>query len=76
MTSSPATCSSCASIDFWGELDADVLRLLVERPDGLSPAEIGDKIGVSEDGVRSIVAMLSQQGKVRMHGGLANGTQA
>jgi len=76
MTSSLATCSSCASIDFWGELDGDVLRLLVERPDGLSPAEIGDKIGVSEDGVRSIVAMLSQQGKVRMQGGLANGTQA
>ena len=76
MMSPPDTRSACASIDFWGELDADVLRLLVERPDGLSPAEIGDKIGVSEDGVRSIVAMLSQQGKVRMQGGLANGTQA
>jgi Winged helix-turn-helix DNA-binding len=76
MTLSPATGSSCASFDFWGELDGDVLRLLVERPEGLSPAEIGDKIGVSEDGVRSIVAMLTQQGKVRMHGGLANGTEA
>jgi predicted ArsR family transcriptional regulator len=67
--------SPFASIDLWGELDGDVLRLLAERPDGLSPEEIGNKIGVSEEGVRSILTMLAHAGKVRLHGGMANGTQ-
>jgi predicted ArsR family transcriptional regulator len=65
-----------ASIDFWSELDGDVLRLLADRPEGLSPAEIGHKVGVSEDGMRSILTMLAQEGKVRMQGGTVNGTQA
>ena len=59
------------STDFWGELDGDVLRLLAERPEGLSPADIGQKIGISEDGVRSILTMLAQEGRVRLHGGTA-----
>jgi len=68
--------SPCAPIDFWGELDGDVLRLLAERPEGVSSTEIGHKIGVSEDGVRSILMMLAQEGKVRIHGGTVNGTQS
>ena len=68
------TFSTIPVTDFWSELDGDVLRLLAERPDGLSPAAIGHKIGVSEDGVRSILTMLAQQGKVRVSGGTANGT--
>jgi hypothetical protein len=63
------------STDLWGELDGDVLRLLGERPEGLSPAEIGHKIGMSEDAVRSVLTMLAQEGKVRMQGGTVNGTQ-
>jgi len=66
----------CVPIDFWGELDGDVLRVLADRPEGLSCGEIGHKIGVSEDGVRSILTMLAQEGKVRMHGGTVNGTQS
>ena len=54
------------AIDFWGELDSDVLRCLSERPEGLSPAEIGQLIGVSEDAARSILTMLARDGKVRM----------
>jgi len=65
-----------ASTDLWGELDGDVLRLLMERPEGLSPAEIGHKIGISEDAVRSVLTMLAQEGKVRMEGGTVNGTQS
>ena len=76
MTLSSTTRGPCASVDFWGELDGDVLRLLAERPEGLSFLEIGHKLGVSEDGVRSILAMLAHEGKVRMHGGTVNGTQA
>jgi predicted ArsR family transcriptional regulator len=63
-----------ASIDFWGELDGDVLRVLAGRPEGLSPLEIGHKLGISEDGVRSLLTMLAHQGKVRVHGGTVNGT--
>jgi IclR-like helix-turn-helix domain-containing protein len=76
MTLSTATDSPCASIDFWGEIDGDVLQLLAKRPQGLSPAEIGHKLGVSEAGMRSVLAMLAQQGKIRMHGGTVNGTHA
>jgi DNA-binding IclR family transcriptional regulator len=66
---------TCSTTDYWSELDGDVLRLLAERPEGLSPAEIGHKTGISEDGVRSILTMLAQEGKVRVSGGTANGTQ-
>ena len=76
MTSSAMPRGPCASIDLWDELDADVLRLLAERPEGLSPAAIGHKIGVSEDGVRSILTMLAQDGKVRMHVILTSQTAA
>jgi DNA-binding CsgD family transcriptional regulator len=54
------------AIDFWSELDGDVLRCLSETRGGLSPAEIGDRIGISEDAAQSIVMMLAQEGKVRI----------
>ena len=76
MTLLPARPRPCASIDFWGDLDGDVLRLLAERPEGLSPLEIGQRLGVSEDGVRSILTMLAHEGQVRMLGGTVNGTHA
>ena len=76
MTPCSATHRPYASIDFWGELDGDVLRVLADRPEGLSPLEIGDKLGVSEDGVRSILTMLAHEGKVRVHGGTVNRTRA
>ena len=59
------TCST----DYWGELDGDVLRLLAERPDGLTFEAIGHKLGMSEDAARSIVMILAQDGKLRIYGG-------
>jgi DNA-binding Lrp family transcriptional regulator len=62
----PVSRSACPPIELWADLDRDVLDCLSGRPEGLSPAEIGHKIGVSEDGVRSIVAMLAENGKIRI----------
>jgi hypothetical protein len=76
MTLWPATLRPDPSIDFWGDLDGDVLRLLADRPEGLSPVEISHRLGVSEDGVRSILTMLAHEGRIRMLGGTANGTHA
>ena len=56
------------STDYWSELDGEVLRLLEERPGGLSCEEIGHKLGMSEDAARSIVTMLTHGGRVRLHG--------
>jgi len=54
------------SIDFWGELDADVLRCLAERQGGMTPAEIGRDIGMSAQAVSSIIGMLAETGRVRI----------
>jgi len=43
------------SVDFWSELDADVLRCLVERHGEMTPAEIGRDLGISEGAVCSIL---------------------
>ena len=59
------TCST----DYWSELDGEVLRLIGERPNGLSFQEIGHKLGMSEDAARSIVTMLAHDGRVNLHGG-------
>ena len=76
MTFSAAVSNPYSSTDLWDELDGDVPRLLTERPEGLSPEEIGHKIGMSEDAVRSVLTMLAQEGKVRMQGGTVNATQS
>lgn len=54
------------SIDFWGELDDDVLRFLSEKGDELSPAEVGYRVGISEGAARSVLMMLAEAGKVRI----------
>jgi DNA-binding IclR family transcriptional regulator len=54
-------------VDFWGELDAGVLRCLAERPGPMTLAEIGRALGVSEQAVRSIIGMLAEAGKVRIN---------
>jgi predicted transcriptional regulator len=53
-------------VDFWGELDADVLRCLTEQRGAMAPAEIGRQIGISEQAVCSIIGMLAEAGKVRI----------
>jgi len=55
-----------ATLDFWTQLDADVLRCLTERCGEMTPAEIGHVLGLSEQAVRSIVGMLAETGKVRI----------
>ena len=52
--------------DFWTELDADVLRCLGERPGGMTPAQIGQQLRLSEAAVCSIIGMLAETGKVRI----------
>jgi len=54
------------AVDFWSELDADVLRCLAGRHREMTPAEIGRDLGVSEQAVRSIIGMLAEAGKVRI----------
>jgi predicted ArsR family transcriptional regulator len=54
------------TVDFWGELDADVLRCLAGRHGDMTLVEIGHKLGLSEQAVRSIVGMLAEAGKVRI----------
>jgi DNA-binding GntR family transcriptional regulator len=58
--------TAMTSIDFWDDLDGDVLRCLAATRERLSPAEIGAQIGVSEAAARSILTMLAEQGKVRI----------
>jgi len=50
----------------WAEVDDAVLAVLAESGGRLTPAQIAERIGMSEDSVRSIVAMLAEQGKVRV----------
>jgi DNA-binding Lrp family transcriptional regulator len=58
--------------EFWDDLDNDVLRCLATRG-RMSPAEIGRRLGISEDAVVSLVAMLAREGKVRI--GLVESTE-
>jgi DNA-binding IclR family transcriptional regulator len=52
--------------DFWNEIDAEVLRCLGERPGGMTPAEIGQRLGMSAPAVCSIIGMLAEAGTVRI----------
>ena len=54
------------SIDFWSDLDADVLRCLVGRQGEMTPAAIGRDLGMSEHAVCSILGMLAEAGRVRI----------
>ena len=54
------------SVDFWSELDADVLRCLTERHGEMTPAEIGHDLGMSERAVCSILGMLVEAGRGRI----------
>jgi DNA-binding IclR family transcriptional regulator len=56
-----------AEIDFWSELDAEVLRCLAEQPGVVTPAALGGRLGMSESAVCSILAMLAETGQVRIH---------
>ena len=55
-----------AAIDFWSELEADVLRCLAEPSGETTPAELGRRLGMSEQAVCAILAMLAEAGKIRI----------
>jgi len=54
-----------AMTDWWTEIDDDILQCL-EQADTLTPADIGDRLGLSEAAVSSALAMLVGEGKVRI----------
>jgi hypothetical protein len=63
-----ATCSSREDIgmdDWWGDLDNALLDCLAESG-GLSAAEAGRRLGISEDAVVSVAAMLAREGRLRI----------
>lgn len=50
--------------DWWGKLDDEVLDCLACGP--MSAAELGRRLGVSEEGAVSLVSMLARDGRVRI----------
>jgi Winged helix-turn-helix DNA-binding len=53
------------SEDWWGTVDADTLRCLSENGP-MTPAELGKRLGISEDGATSLVSHLAREGRVRI----------
>jgi predicted HTH transcriptional regulator len=53
------------SEDWWGTVDADTLRCLTENGP-MTPAELGKRLGISEDGATSLVSHLAREGRVRI----------
>ena len=51
--------------DWWGDLDNALLDCLAESG-GLSAAEAGRRLGISEDAVASLAAMLVREGRLRI----------
>jgi hypothetical protein len=51
---------------WWGAIDDAVLGALAEARGRLTLVEIAVRVGISEDAARSVVAMLAEQGKVRI----------
>jgi DNA-binding CsgD family transcriptional regulator len=51
-------------MEWWDDLDNSILDALAEG--GKSPCELGDKLGLSEQSVTSLLYMLALQGRVRI----------
>jgi hypothetical protein len=50
---------------WWSEID-DQVRACLERHGALAPAEIARLLGLSEGAVSSVLALLAQEGKLRI----------
>jgi hypothetical protein len=50
----------------WAEIDDAVLNALAEAGGRLTPLEIAWRVGMSEEAVRSVLAMLAEQHRVRI----------
>jgi len=64
-TSSSAEIRGTEIDQWWSELDDAVLACLRE-PGGMSPNELGRRLGMSEAAVVSVVGMLAREGRVRI----------
>ncbi|MBI2215728.1 MAG: hypothetical protein HYU51_00375 [Candidatus Rokubacteria bacterium] len=53
-----------AGDSWWGDLDRDVLACLDEG--ARSPQELGQRLGVSESALTSVLLMLAAEGRVRI----------
>ena len=52
-------------VDWWSETEHDIVECL--RRDGmLSPAELGQRVGVSETEATVFLCMLAREGKIRI----------
>jgi DNA-binding Lrp family transcriptional regulator len=50
---------------WWNEIDCDV-RAILERSGPMSPRDIARQLRLSEGAVASVLAMLAQEGKLRI----------
>ncbi len=53
-------------MDWWSEIDDEILRTLGHNGGAMEPAELGVALGMSEAAVCSCLAMLAAQHKVRI----------
>ena len=51
--------------DWWGGLDGAILSCLAEKG-AVAPADLGQRLGMSETAVTSLICLLAQAGKVRI----------
>jgi DNA-binding Lrp family transcriptional regulator len=51
--------------DWWTDIDEDILTCL-DREGTLAPADIGQRLGLSEGAVTSALSLLVGEGKVRI----------
>ena len=65
MTTTTGAPRTAVSDDWWGELDAAVLGFLSRRG-GASPDEVGRALGLTAGSAASVLAMLVNEGKVRI----------
>jgi hypothetical protein len=53
------------AMEHWWAIDREILDCLTARRP-MSPAEVGGKVGLSEEATASALALLAAQGKVRI----------
>jgi DNA-binding Lrp family transcriptional regulator len=51
---------------WWSEIDRDV-RVILERSGPMSPRDIARQLRLSEGAIASVLAMLAQEGKLRIN---------
>jgi DNA-binding Lrp family transcriptional regulator len=51
--------------DWWAEIDCAILECLAAG-ERVSPAEVGRRVGMSEDAAASCLAMLAREGKIHI----------